>query len=93
LPGLSYLAIAEEDGEILATACVHLQLHIDHFWMSPANKALIDSRKLWNLLENRFPHPLPGLRVYAAPTFGNGEQLVEHLGFHRPEVPVMVKEY
>lgn len=91
VPDLSYVAIAEKDGAIISVVNTHLQLHLDHFWIAP-DSGYVDWRELWNTVEGRFPS-VDGLRVYAAPTFKNGERMCEIVGFKKPEVSVMVKEY
>ena len=92
LPDLSYVGIAETNGKIVAVMNTHLQLHLDHFWIDPQNHSLIDWRKIWKVVEGRFP-PVQGLRVYAAPTFSNGERMGEILGFSNLGMPMLVKEY
>lgn len=88
----SLVSIMEDGDKIVATMGVYLQPHLDGFWIDPAYRGKADYRRMWKPIEE-FLKDKHGLRLYASPTFGNGERMTELLGFGKPEIPVMVREF
>lgn len=88
----SLVAIMEDNEKIVATMGVYLQPHLDGFWIDPAYRGKADWRRMWRLIE-RYLQGKRGLRLYASPTFSNGERMTEILGFTKPEVAVTVREF
>lgn len=90
-PDGCYIAVAEVDDRVVGVLGFSLQPHLDGFWIDPPERGKVDWRRLWAVLEGKLTQ-YPGLRLYAAPTFKNGEKMLKIVGFDYPTQRVMVKE-
>jgi len=88
-PDLTFVGVAEKDGEIVYCHMAQMQLHLDNQCRDKGYDGYIDFRKVYEAIEERIPRPAV---IYTYPTFENGVTMAEMCGFHKAEFPTMVKE-
>ncbi len=88
-PDLTFVGVAEKDGEIVYCHMAQMQLHLDNQCRDKGYDGYIDFRKVYEAIEERIPKPAV---IYTYPTFENGVTMAEMCGFHKAEFPTMVKE-
>jgi hypothetical protein len=89
-PERTYVAIAEQDGEIRYTHMLGLQFHLDNCVRDKDWRGYFDFRKVYNCLESAIPKD-SGIILYTYPSFDGGVRAAQILGFEKAKNPLMMK--
>lgn len=82
----------DETGKIILTLALHLQAHLDNFWIDADSRGRVDWRRAMEMMENTLGDK-KGVHVYVATGSAQVMKMAEKVGFKKSEFPLMFKEY